>query len=221
MTLVLLGKCLVFEGLTFKNRGHWGSRYIYFIGEMYPLSNWLDYRTSRVFEIFKKKAGRKIGSLCTSAPFLCSNTCGCFFAKHQAPVNRGSHAKTSAPAMKHRCVTTRSHGKGVHVFQCCTVGLFEFLLASNLQKKTANANPKKNAICLYLWRQVCVSRVVYNTVIQPLLFDLLDLPNVCDILPGKSPSCHPFCPMPKNHRNLFFVVLLFRLFAAVTHLSFL
>ena len=29
MTLVLIGKGLVFGGMTFKNRGHWGSRYIY------------------------------------------------------------------------------------------------------------------------------------------------------------------------------------------------
>jgi len=29
MTLVLFGKGLVLKGLTFKNRGHWGSRYRY------------------------------------------------------------------------------------------------------------------------------------------------------------------------------------------------
>ena len=32
MTPVLTGKGLVLGGLTFKNRGHWGSRYIMFIG---------------------------------------------------------------------------------------------------------------------------------------------------------------------------------------------
>ena len=31
MTLVLIGKGLVLGGLTFKNRGHLGSRYIYIL----------------------------------------------------------------------------------------------------------------------------------------------------------------------------------------------
>ena len=36
MTLVLIGKGLVLGGLTFKNRGHLGSRYIYLEPKKWP-----------------------------------------------------------------------------------------------------------------------------------------------------------------------------------------
>ena len=35
MTLVLIGKGLCFGGLTFKNRGHLGSRYIFMVSQLY------------------------------------------------------------------------------------------------------------------------------------------------------------------------------------------
>ena len=36
MALVLIGKGLVSGGLTYKNRGHWGARYIYIYGTISP-----------------------------------------------------------------------------------------------------------------------------------------------------------------------------------------